>query len=52
MKRAEDVKGNLIGDECIGGCDDSDPSGSENEDETLAVDIGNATPEQEKATKG
>lgn len=51
MESPEDVKGNLVGQERVGGSDDGDPDGACDEDHTLAVDVRDAAPEQEEAAK-
>lgn len=52
MESPEQIKGNLVGEKGGGGNDGGDPDRTPYEDEALAVDIGDATPEQEEAAKG
>jgi hypothetical protein len=51
MKPPEQVKGNLVGQEGIYSGHDGYPYRAEDEDESLAVDVGNASPQEEEAAK-
>lgn len=52
MQPPKQVKGNLGGDKGVDGAADGDPEGAEDEDEALAVNVGDAAPEEEEAAKG
>lgn len=52
MQPSEQIKGNLGWQERVHGRDDGDPDGPDDEDVALAIDVGDASPEEEEAAKG
>ena len=52
MQAPEQVKRDLVRQERVHGHDDGDPDRAPDEDEALAVDVGNAAPQQEEAAEG
>lgn len=52
LKPSEQIKGSLIRHKRIRRRNTRHPQGTQDEDEPLAVDVGNATPKQEEAPKG
>lgn len=52
METPEEIKGNLVGQKGGRGNNGGDPDGAPYEDEALAVDVGDAAPEQEEAAEG
>lgn len=52
MQATKQVKGHLVRHKGIGGGQNGDPDGAEDEDEALAIDICDAAPKEEEAAKG
>lgn len=52
MQPSEQIKRNLGRHKRVHGRDDGDPDGPDDEDVALAVDVGDAAPEEEEAAKG
>jgi hypothetical protein len=52
VETAEDVKGDFVGGKGVGDDDGGDPGGAGDEDALLAVEVGDAAPEEEEAAEG